>query len=136
NGLIALGFEVADDESLDRLCDRLEAAGVVTKDGTDVAAQRGVTRLVQANDPSGIGLEFFHGAAVASTPFTSPTGAKFVTGSQGMGHAVIGVSDVDASNAFYVDLLGFRLSDVISIAGVFELYFTSPSPRHHSLAYG
>ena len=33
-----------------------------------------------------------------------------------MGHAVIGVSDVDASNAFYVDLLGFRLSDVTRAA--------------------
>jgi 3,4-dihydroxy-9,10-secoandrosta-1,3,5(10)-triene-9,17-dione 4,5-dioxygenase len=133
--LLALGFEVADDASLDRLTERLETAGFPTKDNPDLSAQRGVTRLVQATDPTGVGLEFFHGTAMASTPFESPTGAHFVTGGQGIGHAVMGVNDLKESNAFYLDLLGFRLSDVISIADVFELYFTSPSPRHHSLAY-
>src|SRR5438045_8851069 len=60
NGLIALGFEVADNQSLDRLCDRLETAGFPTKDAPDIAGQRGVPRLVQATDPSGISLEFCH----------------------------------------------------------------------------
>jgi 3,4-dihydroxy-9,10-secoandrosta-1,3,5(10)-triene-9,17-dione 4,5-dioxygenase len=99
-----------------------------------VAEERGVTRLVQVADPSGIALEFFCGAEVERAPFVSPTGVRFVTGSMGFGHAVVTVDDVDRANAFYVDLLGFRLSDTVSMLGM-ELFFTSPNRRHHSLAY-
>ena len=133
-GLVALGFEVAGPAELTSLCGRLEAAGFPTSDSPELAAERGVTKLARTSDPSGISLEFFYGAQLDNRQFVSPTGARFVTGEQGMGHAVLNVSDVEATSAFYLDLLGFRLSDTIAFMGM-ELYFTSPSRRHHSLAF-
>lgn len=134
DGLVALGFEVASPANLASLCSRLEAAGFAVKEAPDLAAQRRVTKLVQVTDPSGVPLEFFCGAMIDHDQFVSPTSARFVTGTQGFGHAVITVNDLDEANAFYLDLLGFRLSDTIAFLGM-ELYFTSPNPRHHSLAY-
>jgi 3,4-dihydroxy-9,10-secoandrosta-1,3,5(10)-triene-9,17-dione 4,5-dioxygenase len=89
---------------------------------------------VQVSDPSGIPLEFFYGAKIEKENFVSPRAARFVTGSQGFGHAVITVSSTEEAYAFYMGLLGFRLSDIIGI-GPIELHFTSPNPRHHSLAF-
>jgi 3,4-dihydroxy-9,10-secoandrosta-1,3,5(10)-triene-9,17-dione 4,5-dioxygenase len=134
DGLVALGFEVASPGDLTRLVGKLEAAGCSTKDAPGVADERGVTHLVQAADPSGLPLEFFCGAPLDRAAFVSPTGVRFVTGSMGFGHAVVTVDDVEEANAFYVDLLGFRLSDTVSLLGI-ELFFTSPNRRHHSLAY-
>jgi 3,4-dihydroxy-9,10-secoandrosta-1,3,5(10)-triene-9,17-dione 4,5-dioxygenase len=133
-GLVALGFEVAGPAELTSLCDRLEAAGFHWFDSPEVAGERGVTKLVRTSDPSGVPLEFFYGAHLDHRQFVSPTSAQFVTGEQGIGHAVLNVSDVEATSAFYLDLLGFRLSDTIAFMGM-ELYFTSPSRRHHSLAF-
>lgn len=134
-GVVALGFEVAGDADLTRLSARLAAAGVPVKEAPEAAVQRRVRRVVRVSDPSGVPLEFFCGAEIAPTPFVSPTGARFVTGAQGAGHAVVSVSDIEKSNAFYLDLLGFRLTDVITFGGMFDIYFTSPNRRHHSLGY-
>jgi 3,4-dihydroxy-9,10-secoandrosta-1,3,5(10)-triene-9,17-dione 4,5-dioxygenase len=133
-GLVALGFEVPSPAALTQLCRRLEAAGHVVKDAPALAAERGVIALTQVTDPSGVPLEFFYGATIDNAAFVSPTGARFVTGGQGLGHAVISAADTDETSAFYIDLLGFRLSDTISFMGM-ELYFTSPNRRHHSLAF-
>jgi 3,4-dihydroxy-9,10-secoandrosta-1,3,5(10)-triene-9,17-dione 4,5-dioxygenase len=133
-GVIALGFETPGPDELKQLCVRLDAAGISIKEAPELAQARGVTKLVQASDPSGVPLEFFYGAMVDHSAFVSPTGARFVTGEQGMGHAVLNVEDIDATCAFYLDLLDFRLSDIIEFLGM-ELYFTSPNRRHHSLAF-
>lgn len=134
-GLVALGFEVASEADLAGLRARLEAAGVRATEAPELAARRRVGELVQVSDPSGVHLEFYCRAEIASTPLLSPTGARFVTGAQGFGHAVVTVDDVAATTAFYRDLLGFRLSDVITLGGLLDIHFTSPSRRHHSLGY-
>jgi 3,4-dihydroxy-9,10-secoandrosta-1,3,5(10)-triene-9,17-dione 4,5-dioxygenase len=133
-GVVALGFEVPGRDQFEQLIAKLEGAGVAVKDAPDVATQRRVSALVQVSDPNGIPLEFFYGAKVEKENFVSPRAARFVTGVQGFGHAVITANDLDETYAFYIDLLGFRLSDIIAIGPV-ELHFTSPSPRHHSLAF-
>jgi 3,4-dihydroxy-9,10-secoandrosta-1,3,5(10)-triene-9,17-dione 4,5-dioxygenase len=133
-GLVALGFEVAGPAELTRLCEHLEAAGFPCVDDPELAATREVTKLAHTADPSGVPLEFFYGAQLDNRQFVSPTGARFVTGEQGMGHAVLNVGDVEATSEFYLELLGFRLSDTIAFMGM-ELYFTSPSRRHHNLAF-
>ena len=51
----------------------------------------------------------------------------------GLGHIVLIVPDLEAANAFYADVLGFRLSDRI-ISDVFDLRFYHCNERHHSLA--
>jgi 3,4-dihydroxy-9,10-secoandrosta-1,3,5(10)-triene-9,17-dione 4,5-dioxygenase len=133
-GLVALGFEVPGRAALELLRTRLEQAGHPVRVMPELAGQRHVTALMTANDPSGVPLEFFYGGKTDRDAFVSPRGAHFVTGVQGFGHAVISVADADETYRFYVDLLGFRDSDVIAL-GPIKLSFLSPSPRHHSLAY-
>jgi catechol 2,3-dioxygenase-like lactoylglutathione lyase family enzyme len=45
---------------------------------------------------------------------------------------VLTVENIDPVMAFYVDVLGFRLSDYIEKP--FRAYFFHLNPRHHSLA--
>ena len=56
----------------------------------------------------------------------------FRTGPFGMGHAVLHVKSVDDVQWFYMDVLGFRVSDFIKHP--FRAYFFHLNGRHHSLA--
>lgn len=134
-GLSALGFEVETLQALEDLQARLAAEGVSVETIPDLATRRRVLAAFRAKDPDGNVVEFFCGGSKGRIPFVSPHGARFVTAEQGLGHAVLGVSDVSRTEWFYGELLGFRLSDVISV-GPMTLYFTSPNSRHHTIAYG
>lgn len=57
----------------------------------------------------------------------------FVTGDQGLGHIVFQVPNIEEANEFYVDILGFRLSDRITTK-YFNVRFYHVNGRHHSLA--
>ena len=93
------GWEVADAAALDALAARLESAGVAVKrEPAALADQRFVGGLISFADPSGNRLEAFHGAQVADEPFRPGRSISgFRTGPQGMGHAVLTVTDIDAS---------------------------------------
>jgi 2,3-dihydroxybiphenyl 1,2-dioxygenase len=54
----------------------------------------------------------------------------YLTGDLGMGHAVIGVADLEANLRFYTEVLGFRISDLFKD----KMAFLHCNPRHHSLA--
>ena len=56
----------------------------------------------------------------------------FRTGTQGVGHAVLMMPDIDAALTFYRDLLGFRITDFMGPP--ISLYFMHVNTRHHSLA--
>jgi extradiol dioxygenase len=58
---------------------------------------------------------------------------QFVTGDKGLGHAVLIVPDWDEATRFFVDVLGFRISDDIE-TGI-TARFLHCNPRHHSLAF-
>jgi 2,3-dihydroxybiphenyl 1,2-dioxygenase len=128
------GWEVADAAALDALAGRLEDAGVaVTSEPLALADQRFVRGLISFADPFGNRLEAFHGAQIADEPFRPGRPISgFRTGAQGMGHAVLMVTNVDTALAFYRDLLGFRISDFIR--GALTGYFLHVNSRHHSLA--
>ncbi len=128
------GWEVADDAALGVLAAQLERAGVaVTREPAALADQRFVTDLISFADPSGNRLEAFHGAAIADEPFRPGRSISgFRTGPLGMGHVVLMVTDIDVSLQFYVDLLGFRISDFIRKP--ITAYFLHANPRHHSVA--
>lgn len=134
-GLVALGFEVSNRQALDSLRTRLEDAGVMVKDAGDLVEKRDVLGLFRAEDPLGVPLEFYYGARSESLPFVSKYGVRFVTGDQGFGHCVLLTAEPEVSYGFYVDQLGFRVSDVIQL-GPISLTFTSPSSRHHAIAFG
>lgn len=134
-GLVALGFEVSGPEALRRVFAKLVAAGFAPECSPDLASRRRVQGVVRVADPSGHPLEFFWGASTSGAPFVSPTRTEFVTGTLGMGHVVVLAGDVDATNGFYVNTLGFDMRGTVS-EGSATFYFVSPNERHHSLAFG
>ena len=128
------GWEVADAAALDALAARLEAAGIaVTAEPQTLADNRRVRGLISFHDPAGNRLEAFHGAEIADTPFSPGRSISgFRTGPLGVGHVVLTVDNIDPMMAFYVDVLGFALSDYIEKP--FRAYFFHINARHHSLA--
>jgi biphenyl-2,3-diol 1,2-dioxygenase len=135
------GFEVHDEATLGRLSDELAKAGFPTSDaGGDVARARRVKRVIRVEDPNGVPIELFHGPERAAGSFRSalvPSG--FVTGDEGLGHVVLAAMDPQATERFYCELLGMRLSDRIDVemAPGFSLLITflHANPRHHTLAF-
>ena len=128
------GWEVADAAALDALAARLEAAKVaVTAEPQSLADTRRVRRLISFSDPAGNRLEAFCGAEIDDAPFVPGRAISgFRTGPLGLGHVVLTVERIDAMLPFYMDVLGFRLSDYIEQP--FRAYFFHVNPRHHSLA--
>jgi len=134
------GFEVAGPAELAALKSRLVAAGVEMEDGDPgLIAERGVMELLRCRDPEGLTIEIYYGPThLTQAPFLSPTGARFMTGEQGLGHIVLSTRDLAATRRFYLDLLGFRQSDTIRMATGpdfhVDLEFYYCNPRHHTLA--
>jgi 2,3-dihydroxybiphenyl 1,2-dioxygenase len=128
------GWEVADAAALDALAARLEAADVdVIAEPQTLADARRVGALISFRDPAGNRLEAFYGAEIDDTPFCPGRSISgFRTGPLGLGHAVLTVENIDAVMPFYVDLLGFGLSDYMQKP--FRAYFFHINARHHSLA--
>jgi len=128
------GWEVADAADLDALAARLEAAGVeVSAEPQTLADTRRVRGLISFRDPVGNRLEAFYGAEIAEEPFSPGRSISgFRTGPLGLGHAVLTVENIDAVMPFYVELLGFALSDYMQKP--FRAYFFHINARHHSLA--
>jgi 2,3-dihydroxybiphenyl 1,2-dioxygenase len=139
--LAYIGFEVSGPAELAALRKRLTEGDVAVEDApAALIAERGVLGLVTCRDPDGLPVEIFYGLTQRTeTPFTSPAGvASFVTGTQGLGHAVLSTKNIAAARHFYQDLLGFRLSDIIrmrmSPQFSFDMEFFHCNPRHHTLA--
>jgi 2,3-dihydroxybiphenyl 1,2-dioxygenase len=128
------GWEVADAADLDALAARLEKHQVhVTAEPQTLADARRIGGLISFRDPAGNRLEAFYGAEIDETPFSPGRSISgFRTGPLGLGHAVLTVENIDAVMPFYVDLLGFGLSDYMMKP--FRAYFFHINPRHHSLA--
>src|SRR3954451_2595654 len=128
------GWEVADAAALDALAARLEAAAVeVTSEPIALADNRRVKRLISFRDPAGNRLEAFYGAEIDDAPFRPGRSISgFRTGPLGLGHAVLTVEDIEPVMPFYVDVLGFGLSDYMQEP--FRAYFFHINARHHSLA--
>jgi 2,3-dihydroxybiphenyl 1,2-dioxygenase len=128
------GWEIGDAAALDALAARLEQAEVeVVAEPQTLADARRVRRLISFHDPAGNRLEAFYGAEIDETPFNPGRAISgFRTGPLGLGHAVLTVENIDAVMPFYVDLLGFGLSDYMQKP--FRAYFFHINARHHSLA--
>ncbi len=135
NRVVALGWEVRGPHELAELTVALEDAGTPVRLGTaEEARERDVTGLAVTEDPDGQRVELFYALKTARTPFASPLGTRFVTGAGGMGHAFQFVRSTAAHEAFYLGVLGFRLSDYIEF-GADAATFLHCNPRHHTLAF-
>lgn len=135
------GFEVANPGALEKMRARLQEAGVkFISDVGDLAKKRDVLDLIAFKDPFGMQIEIFYGAGESyEKPFVSPTGVTgFQTGDQGLGHYFYAVPDVVKGLSFYVDVLGFKLSDVIDIPLGPDMtvrgHFLHCNGRHHTMA--
>ena len=134
------GWEVRDALALHTPTKRLGAAGVaVDVADDDVSADRRVAGLIRFADPEGTAHEAFYGPLQKTAEvFVSPTGACFKTGPQGLGHVVLSCRDKPTMMTFFLDVLGFRLSDHINTEVVpghpLQISFMRCNGRHHSLA--
>lgn len=138
-----IGWEVATEEAMTAMAERLRGAGVDVQMGTPAEAEaRRVAGLVKFVDPNGIASEIFYGPLVNfDQPFHSPRPISgFKTGELGLGHFVLVVDDLEHSLRFYRDVLGMRISDLVQVEATpgvrMQFVFFHCNPRHHTLAFG
>ena len=137
--ITCLGFCLTSEEALQSVCQRLSAQGINISDGSEEeCAARQVEQLKICFDPDGLRVELYIGERLGTLAFKSPIGVGgFVTEGQGLGHVVLCASDLEAAKQFYLDGLGFLLSDHIVVGPPdqqLELTFLHCNPRHHTLA--
>jgi 2,3-dihydroxybiphenyl 1,2-dioxygenase len=139
--VFVMGWEAPDERTLGELAGRVADRGVkVGRGSAEHCADRGVRALVAFEDPGGVPVELFVGPERAAEPFRSElVRSGFVTGEQGLGHAVVTARSQAESEEFYRDALGFRLSDHIrcDLYGYkVDIAFMHTNRRHHSIAFG
>jgi extradiol dioxygenase len=131
-----LGWGVSGPAEFSSAIAALGTAGVsVTRESAELAGERCVLDLMSFDDPFGLRNEVSWGQL--SRPSTFRPGramSGFVTGQGGLGHAVILSPNLEVSEKFYVDLLGFRLTDQIQSNGSSRIRFYNCNQRHHTLA--
>lgn len=134
-GFAYAGLEFATSNDFDAAVSELAAAGAPVSMGTDEELKaRRVGGLAVTADPAGNRLELYYRPTLDYS-FHSPLGASFVTEGQGFGHMVFLVESglFDATLGFYVDTLGFRVSEFTRLGEV-EVVFLHCNERHHSVA--
>ncbi len=129
-----LGFEVQGPQELSHAEHVLKDHQIdFERIGGAEAGERRVAELIRLRDPNGNLVELFYGHN-NDYSFRSPLGvSRFVTGDQGLGHAVVGVSDIDTVLDFYINVLGFKISDLAQ-QGRSRTVFMRCGPREHTLA--
>ena len=138
--LLAAGWEFDSKADWQAAIESLRAAGVEVTPG-DNPALREVTEYACAHDPSGNVLELYYGRTNVGAPFqVTPDIKGFKTGEMGLGHLVLPAPEQDTTATFYRDLLGFGLSDTLTLPPPAAnapdqriLFLHARNPRHHSL---
>lgn len=140
---LATGWELRDRAAFDAALQALQVAGVAVElaDAAQ-AAQRHAQALARFSDPSGNRHELVWGFRSDFVRFASPQGVpRFVTGAIGMGHTVLPAPEFEATRRFFVETLGFGVSDLFnfeppgSTGVVLPIHFLHcDNGRHHSLA--
>ena len=132
--LAYLGWELAGASALESAVAALEKEGLqLHKGDRELVAERAVGDLAWFVDPFGFRHELSWGLATGSSSFRpGRPHSGFVTGSGGLGHAVVFVPDLNRAEQFYTKVMGFRVSD--HIEGGISLRFFHCNRRHHSLA--
>ena len=138
---LAAGWECGDQAQYEHCREALASAGALVGEGGDEdAEQRNVTQLAFAADPSGNAFEIYHGRT-GGGGFASPIeGMEFLTDCMGMGHVVLPAQAFEATATFYRNLLGFGLSDELTLPPPAQdapqqrlTFLHADNPRHHSL---
>ncbi|GAA1705379.1 VOC family protein [Microbacterium sediminicola] len=133
--ILYLGWETSNRTDYEAVISELREKGVeVVEEPAELADTRCVTELASFVDPFGIRQELFYGPGHLDRTFRGQRAtSSFITGDQGLGHAVLIVPDMAVASHFYEDILGFKCSDVVDV-GIGPMAFLRCNPRHHSLA--
>ena len=126
------GWELGDAAELEAAAVELERAGTGVRRGTPQECRdRRVAGLLVFDDPAGNRTELFYGQQADFRPLelTRPLGG-YLTGEMGMGHVVLGVKNYQETFRFYVETMGFRVSDTFEDM----MAFLHCNRRHHSIA--
>jgi 2,3-dihydroxybiphenyl 1,2-dioxygenase len=137
--IAGLGLELADARALEALRARLAASDIEAFEGSPaLCAGRRVERLVAFDDPEGTTIEAVVGAQKAPGPFASPWFPRgFGSEATGFGHAVLVTKRLAAMERFYVDVLGFAVTERLAArVGPLDVrgLFLHCNRRHHTLA--
>lgn len=128
-GLAGVGFELESPAELDKAHARLTDRGYApawAKAG--YCAERRIARALSVRNPdTGLEVEFFVGQHLAATPY-EPTVAQIAR----LGHVVLNVASYADAHKFWVDDLGFAISD--HVPGKIAFLRCWPNPLHHSFA--
>jgi catechol 2,3-dioxygenase-like lactoylglutathione lyase family enzyme len=117
-----LSFEVASDASLTEVQNELLKAGITSERASDMAP--GIANTLLFNDPKGTQIELFT-SWDALTELSPTTGI----GIEKFGHIAYYTPDVATVMEFYVNILGFKVSDWI---GDFFVFLRC-NPDHHTI---
>lgn len=140
--LLASGWEVNDRHAFDAARAEVAARGLSCTEGDrEACVLRKVQQFFTLEDPSGNRVEISWGPIGDFERFVSPIGVKgFVTGDMGMGHVVLPAPRFDATREFWLEVMGFGLSDFVNYdmgAGqplVRINFLHCDNPREHSVA--
>jgi catechol-2,3-dioxygenase len=125
-GLHHIALEVASEDEIDRAYDELAAAGVEVVTPPAQELEPGIRKAIRFKDPDGFLVELVAGIDHVQDPF----GLRDVK-PQDLNHVVLNVGDVERSERFYRDTLGFKLTDRF----INGLSFWACNANHHSLAF-
>lgn len=135
NDVAYIGWSMLDERAARALVERVAAEDIEVRRSTEEEnALRKVAGFYAFEDPSGFRHELGWGLTYSTKPFRSGRAISgFRTGDQGLGHVVLGVSDLARSDRFYREVMGFHPSDTVH-EGPVKAHFYHVNGRHHSLA--
>jgi catechol-2,3-dioxygenase len=127
SGMHHVALEVATPDDLDRAYEELQAAGVEVVNPPAQELEPGVKKAIRFKDPDGFLVELVAGVDQVHDVY----GKRDAT-PRDVNHVVLNVGSAERSEAFYRDLLGFKMTDRF----VGGLSFWACNANHHSLAFG
>ena len=137
----APGYLMASQQDYEDQITTLTNAGIEVKRGdSQEAKRRAVAEFASFDDPSGNHVEICHSrdGGAAFEPGAGVSG--FVTNDMGLGHLVVPAPENEATEKFYTELMGFGISDDLTLPPPAEnlpdqriLFLHANNPRHHTL---
>jgi 2,3-dihydroxy-p-cumate/2,3-dihydroxybenzoate 3,4-dioxygenase len=119
-GLSRIGFEVESGAELAKAFDHIAGVGLSPTWADDKSFRF-------RNPDTGLELDYYAEQPQADTPYAPP-----LTQIVRLGHVVMNVSDYPSAHRFWIDQLGFEISD--HVPGKIAFLRCWPNPLHHSLA--
>jgi 2,3-dihydroxy-p-cumate/2,3-dihydroxybenzoate 3,4-dioxygenase len=119
-GLSRIGFEVESGAELAKAFDHIAGVGLSPTWADDKSFRF-------RNPDTGLELDYYAEQPQADTPYAPP-----LTQIVRLGHVVMNVLDYPSAHRFWVDQLGFEISD--HVPGKIAFLRCWPNPLHHSLA--